>query len=113
MPKYANRLKQEICRAVCEDGASTIYIAEQFNVPLKTVENWITAYNKNPDCFKLKSDIKFAKGMKPIDKKQYASLSREQLRQELLKRDVELARLKKGYMVRRSGIKLEYGTFSS
>ena len=113
MSQYTNRLKQEVCTAICVDGASTIYTVEQFNIPLKTVEKWITAYNKNSDVFKTKQDIHFVKGMKPIDKKQYSSLSREQLRQELMKRDVELLRLKKGYVVRKSGTKLEYGTFSS
>ena len=111
MPRYTNRLKQEVCRTICDDGASTIYTAEHFNIPLKTVEKWITAYNKNPNCFKAQGDIRFAKGMKPVDMKQYSSLSREQLRQELLKRDVELTRLKKGYVVRKSGTKQEYGTF--
>ena len=23
----------------------------EFNIPLKTLEKWITAYNKNPNCF--------------------------------------------------------------
>ena len=32
-------------------GHSTIKIAEEFNVPLKTFEKWITAYNKDPHCF--------------------------------------------------------------
>lgn len=34
-----------------KEGASTIKTAEQLNVPLKTVENWITAYNKDPHVF--------------------------------------------------------------
>lgn len=34
-----------------KNGASTIKTAEELNVPLKTLENWITAYNKNPHVF--------------------------------------------------------------
>ena len=30
---------------------SPIKTAEEFGVPLKTVENWVTAYNKDPHCF--------------------------------------------------------------
>lgn len=111
MTNYTNRLKEEVCNLICEQNASTIYTAEQFNVPLKTVEKWVTAYNKDKNCFHSKQDVYFTKQLKPADKKRYASLSREQLRHELMKRDVELARLKKGYTVRRSGTKQEYGSF--
>ena len=34
-----------------KDGASTIATANDLNVPLKTLENWITAYNKDPNIF--------------------------------------------------------------
>lgn len=34
-----------------KNGASTIKTSEELNIPLKTLENWITAYNKNPHIF--------------------------------------------------------------
>lgn len=34
-----------------KNGASTMKTAEDLNVPLKTLENWITAYNKDPHVF--------------------------------------------------------------
>jgi len=34
-----------------KNGASTIKTAEDLNVPLKTLENWITAYNKDSHIF--------------------------------------------------------------
>ena len=110
---YPLIIKNEVCSMICDNGASTTYIAEQYNIPLKTIENWVTAYNKNPDCFKIKPNR-----FKPVNedrmtkKKQYSDMSKEELRLEIMRRDVELARLKKGYMVRRSGGKLEYGIFS-
>jgi len=34
-----------------KNGASTIKTSEELNIPLKTLENWITAYNKNTHIF--------------------------------------------------------------
>ena len=112
---YPNLIKNEVCEMICVDGASTTYIADLYNIPLKTVENWVTAYNKNPNCYKSKPNH-----LRPVgcsvssksNKKKYGDMSKEELRLEVMRRDVELARLKKGYMVRESGGKLEYGIFS-
>ena len=29
----------------------------EFNIPLKTLEKWITAYNKNPKCFSVNNFV--------------------------------------------------------
>ena len=49
--QYNNSLKKSLCESICFDGSSTIKTADEFNVPLKTLENWITAYNKDNHCF--------------------------------------------------------------
>lgn len=49
--KYSNDFKAMIVNLICIEKHSTIKNAEQFEIPLKTVENWITAYNKNNKCF--------------------------------------------------------------
>ena len=49
--KYSNDFKAMIVNLICIEKHSTIKTAEQFEIPLKTVENWITAYNKNNKCF--------------------------------------------------------------
>ena len=36
---------------ICVQKEGTIKTAEEFGVPLKTVENWVTAYNKDHHCF--------------------------------------------------------------
>ena len=52
MSKTYNRdFKRMICELICIQNHSTIKTAEEFSVPLKTVENWITAYNKDNHCF--------------------------------------------------------------
>lgn len=52
MPRrYSRDFKKMIVELIKLENHSTIKTAEQFNVPLKTLENWITAYNKNNHCF--------------------------------------------------------------
>lgn len=52
MPKsYSRDFKKMIVELINIQGHSTIKTAEEFSVPLKTVENWITAYNKDNHCF--------------------------------------------------------------
>ena len=52
MPKkYDNNFKSMIVNLICNENHSTIKTAEQFEVPLKTVEKWITAYNKDHNVF--------------------------------------------------------------
>lgn len=49
--KYSNDFKAMVVNLICNEKHSTIKTAEQFEIPLKTVENWITAYNKNNRWF--------------------------------------------------------------
>lgn len=51
MAKQYNLDFKKMAVELIKDGASTIKTAEDLNVPLKTLENWITAYNKNPNIF--------------------------------------------------------------
>ena len=109
MQAYTNELKKIMCKAVCDEHKSTIAIAELYHVPLKTFEKWITAYNKDPKVFNSKGATEF-KITKKFEKN-YSYLSKDELRNELMKRDVEIARLKKGYAVKGVGTKKEYVTF--
>ena len=52
MPKsYKRDFKRMICELIIIQNHSTIVTAREFSVPLKTIENWITAYNKDNHCF--------------------------------------------------------------
>lgn len=51
MNKYDDYLKYAIVNLICNHNQSTQQIADQFGIPLKTIENWITAYNKDNNCF--------------------------------------------------------------
>lgn len=48
---YSRDFKKMIVELIYNQGHSTSKTAEEFNVPLKTLENWITAYNKDNHCF--------------------------------------------------------------
>lgn len=49
--EYSKEYKGMIVKLIKVENNSTSRIAEQFNIPLKTVEGWITAYNKNKKIY--------------------------------------------------------------
>ena len=52
MPKrYSRQFRKMVAKLIYVQDEGTIKTAEEFGVPLKTVENWGTAYNKDPHCF--------------------------------------------------------------
>ena len=50
--QYNRELKKKICEDICLNGLSTLKTANEFNIPIKTVEKWITAFNKDNHCKK-------------------------------------------------------------
>ena len=51
MAKRYNIDFKKMAVELIKNGASTLKTAEDLNVPLKTLENWITAYNKDSHIF--------------------------------------------------------------
>ena len=49
--KYEKNFKAMIVNLIINEKHSTIGTAKQFDIPLKTVEKWITAYNKDSNVF--------------------------------------------------------------
>lgn len=49
--RYEKKLKNEVAHLICVERKSTMKTAEEHNVPLKTVEKWVTAFNKNNKVF--------------------------------------------------------------
>ena len=103
--KYSRELKKELCERICVNGDSTIKTASEYNIPLKTIEKWITAYNKDNHCFdpiiETVIDIKMIDSIN--DTVDYDDLSTEELKHELMKRDIMIERLKKNYSVKEGG----------
>ena len=111
---YSIELKKKLCEQICLNNASTIKTAEEYNIPLKTLEKWITAFNKNSHCFD--PNVEFVNDFKLIDDSNdsnYDDLSLDELKKQLLKKDIEIARLKKGYFVKEGGMEQKvFVTFS-
>lgn len=111
---YDTQLKKKLCEDICLNKASTIKTAQEYNIPLKTLEKWITAFNKDCHCFdpkveddnvpKIVSDFKIVNGFKKNDNSNYDNCSIDELKKELMKKDIEIARLKKGYRVKEGGM---------
>ena len=83
--KYECSFKSMIINLIVNEKHSTIKTAEQFNIPLKTLEKWITAYNKNNNVFN--SDYKTQAQIINDLKKQIASLQRDN---DILKKTISL-----------------------
>lgn len=47
MRKWSTEIQDTVVRMICEEKESTSKVAKSFGVPVKTVEHWITKYNKN------------------------------------------------------------------
>ena len=91
---------------VCVHGNSTIKTAEANGVPLKTFENWITSFNKDPHCFDFdnSSSINDFYLISSFNNNfPYDDMSNEELKIQLIKKDIEIQRLKKGYSVEGGG----------
>ena len=112
--QYTVELKRKLCIAICLNGKSTIKTAEEYNIPLKTLEKWITAFNKDNHCFDPKieeNDFKIIDSF--TSNNYYDDLSNEELKKQLMKKDIEIARLKKGYLVKEGGMEEKvFVTFS-
>lgn len=111
---YDNDLKRQICELICLNGNSTIKTAEQYGIPLKTIEKWITAFHKNQHCF---DSSNVPQVINLFNKKStnnfYDDMSNDEFKKQLLKKDIEITRLKKGYVVKEGGLeKKVFITFS-
>ncbi|MDY0101098.1 MAG: transposase [Bacilli bacterium] len=72
-------------------------LARKYGTKYMNVRNWQKAYAKSI-------------GVSTIKLTNYENLTEQGLREELMKKDIEIARLKKGYVVKGGGGKKEYDT---
>ena len=93
------------------NGESAISLTREFNLPNKLIYRWIDKYNS--DGYEgLKSKI----GKTSAHHKNMGLYLRkpknkiEELELEIMKKDIEIARLKKGYVVKGGGDQKEYVT---
>ena len=87
--KYDNDFKSMLVNLIVNEKHSTIKTSEQFEVPLKTLEKWITAYNKDHNVF----DSNYLSNAKQLEilKKKIAQLERDN---DILKKTITLLAIK-------------------
>ena len=82
---YTKNFKAMIVNLICVEKHSTIKTAEQFDIPLKTLEKWITAYNKDSNVF---NEDYLSKEQQIIElKKEISKLKRDN---DILKKTISL-----------------------
>ena len=47
--KYSKELKEEIMNKYLNNQGTANYLSKEYNIPLKTVKNWVYKINKNID----------------------------------------------------------------
>lgn len=112
--QYNRELKKKLCEDICINHSSTLKTADEYNIPIKTLEKWVTAFNKDNHCFdpiiETVNDFSLLDNSDFID---YNNLSSEELKKIIMKKDIEIARLKKTYTVKGGGMeKKVFITFS-
>lgn len=93
----------EISKEAYIDKESIKSLAIKHGVKIASIYNWRKLYKKSVDGFDLTPKL---------HNQNYSELSETALRQELMKKDIEIARLKKGYMVKGGGANKEFVTSS-
>lgn len=89
---YANDLKRRICHKICDQKQSRSKVAEEYQVPLKTVENWITAYYRDKHVFDRPDD--YISNQYKRRRIRYDYMSEEEMIQELKRKDTMIQYLK-------------------
>ena len=98
--QYNRVLKKKLCENICLKHFSTIKTAKDYNIPIKTIEKWITAFNKDNHCFDPVVDsINDFSLINNFDSGDYSDLSVDDLKDIIMKKDIEICRLKKNYSV--------------
>ena len=112
--QYDRDRKKKLCKGICLNGLSTLKTANEYNIPIKTLEKWVTAFNKDNHCFdpiiETVSDFRLIDGAENVN---YEDLDSDELKTIIMKKDIEIARLKKAYMVKGGGTERKvFVTFS-
>lgn len=110
---YSNDFKLKLCKLVCDEGMPVTKVSEQNNIERRTLQEWLRKYRANPNSFHRDHiDREWLDSCPVADESQYKAMTVKELRHELMKKDIELARLKKGYAVKGVGAEKEYVSIS-
>lgn len=83
--KYSKELKASVVYEICKLRRSTKVVASEYKISIKTVEKWITAYNKDNSVYEV-SELPIGVKIKQLEKEN-ARLKRDN---EILKKTIRL-----------------------
>lgn len=83
--KYSKELKSSVVYEICKLKRSTKIVASEYKIPVKTVENWVTAYNKDNTVYEV-SELPVSLKIKQLEKEN-ARLKKDN---EILKKTIRL-----------------------
>lgn len=89
MKKYTYEIKKKLYEMFYINHNSTYKTAKKYGVPLKTLEKWITAYNKNNKCF----DFEYINNEK-VKKQLLKQAKALKIENEILRKTIELLKKK-------------------
>ena len=105
--KYSKEFRDKVCQEYLTTDIGRKEICEKYNLPLNTIKCWLFRYY--PDEYKVDKKARPYKQsdiiLKDIDKVSFKEMTKEQSQAELIKKDFEIARLKKsihGYAIRKT-----------
>lgn len=94
---YSKEQKYNIGKEAYDKVDTISNIAAKYGTSYMNVRNWAIAYSK-------------AIGQEKTRSNKYDNMVETELKNELMRKDIEIARLKKGYVVKGGGGKKEYDT---
>lgn len=95
--------KEEILKEKQLSGTGYYRLSKKYGISKSTLRKWANDYKENGI-----SGLNSNTGKYGMGKGKFKRTEIEQLREELLKKEIEIMRLKKGYTVRGVGAKKEY-----
>ena len=89
---YDKEFKEKVCKEYIESDITRKEICEKYNIKFETFKDWL----RRERLHKVSHNKDFIPSGKVLTKKSYLKdMSREELQREIIKRDFEIARLKK------------------
>jgi|LSQX01.3.fsa_nt_gb transposase len=104
--KYTIEERLDIGRRVCNHELTIRSAAEFYHSSVSAVVNYVRLYRTSI------GETSKSKSIPAFSKEDYWGVSKDQLIQQLMLKDIEVARAKKGYEVKGDGIKKEYVSLS-
>lgn len=93
--RYSKEFRYDVCHEYITTGIGSKEICEKYNLNINTFKVWMLRYF--PNEMKVLRDAKTSIPKKLISKFNIKDMTKEEMIAELIKKDFEIARLKKKY----------------